>query len=165
MRKSPTGAQCPHCKRFFTKSGLREHLRHVRCSPTSTATNCVFIRVRCKHCGKSFHSGNSLRVHVAGQHPAEYAQSPHSVKGHKAPLKRKGSPEADQQRPRSASPHAKRKRDTPQLQKNEHSTTALREDAEMQIARARRVWEEVLRRQQLQRDKTGREHHAHGQDR
>ena len=90
MKKSPQDAQCPHCKRFFTKRGLREHLRHVRCSPTSTATKRVFKRARCKRCGKSFHSGNSLRVHVAGQHPAEYAQSPHSVKGHKAPLKRKG---------------------------------------------------------------------------
>ena len=124
MRKSPKDAQCPHCKRFFTKRGLREHLRHVRCSPTSTATKRVFKRARCKHCGRSFHSGSSLRVHVAGQHPAEYAQSPHSVKGHKAPLKRKGSPEADQQRPHNASPHAKRKRDTPQLQKTERSTTA-----------------------------------------
>ena len=165
MRKSPKDAQCPHCKRFFTKRGLREHLRHVRCSPTSTATKRVFKRARCKHCGKSFHSGNSLRVHVAGQHPDEYAKSPHSVKDHIAPPKRKGSPVADQQRPHNASPHAKRKRDIPQLQKIKGSTTALREDAEMQIARTRRVWEEVLRRQQLQRGKTGRKHHAHSQDR
>ena len=100
-------------------------------------------------------------MHVAGQHPAEYAQSPHSVKGHKAPLKRKGSPEADQQRPRSASPQAKRKRDIPP-QQAEAATTDLRtlEDPE----RTRGVWEELLRRQQLLRDKPGRKHHARGQD-
>ena len=165
MRKSPKDTQCPHCKRFFTKKGCREHQRHVRCSPTSTAQKREFERARCKHCGNSFHSGNSLRVHVAGQHPDEYAKSPHSVKDHIAPPKRKGSPVADQQRPHNASPHAKRKRNTPQLQQTERSTTALREDAEMQIARTRRVWEEVLRRQQLQRGKTGRKHHAHSQDR
>ena len=69
--------------------------------------------------------------------------SPHSVKRHKALLKRKSAPKAEQQRPRSASPHAKRKRDTPQqLQETEPSTTDLRahEDPE----RTRRVWEEVL---------------------
>ena len=163
MRKSPKGAQCTHCKRFFTKRGPREHLRHVRCSPTSTATKRVFKRARCKHCGKSFHSGNSLRVHVAGQHPAEYAKSPHSVKRHKAPLKRKNAPKLEQQRPRSASPHAKRKRDTPQQQDTEHSTTDLcaREAPE----RTRRVWEEVLRRQRLRKEKTGRKYHAGSQDR
>jgi hypothetical protein len=164
MRKYPRDAQCPHCKRFFTRKGLKEHLRHVRCSPTSTATKRVFERARCRYCGKSFHSGNSLRVHVAGQHPPEYSKSPHSVKHHKAPLKRKSAPKLEQQRPRSASPHAKRKRDTSrQPQETEHSTTDLRagEDPE----RARRVWEEVLRRQQLQRDTTGRKHHAHIQDR
>ena len=128
-------------------------------SPTSTAKKRVFERARCKYCSKSFHSGNSLRVHVAGQHPAEYAKSPHSVKRHKAPLKRKSAPKLEQRRPRSASPHAKRKRDTPQQpQETEHSTTDLRahEDPE----RTRRVWEEVLCRQQLQRDKTGRKQHA-----
>ena len=158
---SPKDAQCPHCKRWFTKRGLKEHLRHVKCSPSSTATKRVFQRARCKYCGKSFHSGNSLRVHVAGQHPDEYARSPHSVKLHKAPLKRKRSPEADQQRPRSASPQAKRKRDIPP-QQAEAATTDLRtlEDPE----RTRRVWEDVLRRQQLQRDKPGRKHHARGQD-
>ena len=154
MRKSQRDAQCPRCKRFFIRKGLKEHLRHVRCSPTSTATKRLFARARCKYCGKSFHSGNSLRVHVAGQHPDEYSKSPHSVKHHKAPLKRRRSPEADQQRPPSASPHAKRK----PMQQAEVANTDLRtlEDPE----RTRRVWEDVLRRQQLQRDKPGRKHHA-----
>ena len=158
MRKSPRDAQRPHCKRCFTRKGLKEHLRHVRCSPTSTATKRLFARARCKYCGKSFHSGNSLRVHVAGQHPDEYAKSPHSVKHHKAPLKRRRSPESDQQRPPSASPHAKRK----PMQQAEVANTDLRtlEDPE----RTRRVWEVVLRRPQLQRDKPGRKHHARGQD-
>ena len=117
---------------------------------------------RCRYCGKTFHSGNSLRLHVAGQHPAEYAKSPHSVKRHKAPLKRKSVLKLEQ-RPRSARPHAKPKRDSPQPQETEHSTTDLRarEDPE----RTRRVWEEVLRRQQLQRDTTGRKHHARNQNR
>ena len=158
---SPKDAQCPHCKRWFTKRGLKEHLRHVKCSPTSTATKRVFQRARCLYCGKSFHSGKSLRAHVAGQHPDEYSKSPHSVKHHKAPLKRRRSPEADQQRPPSASPHAKRK-PTREAQQAEVANTDLRtlEDSE----RTRRVWEDVLRRQQLQRDKPGRKHHARGQD-
>ena len=163
MRKSPKDTQCPHCNRLFTKRGLKEHLRHVRCSPTSTAQKRVFTRARCKYCGKSFHSGNSLRVHVAGQHPAEYAKSPHSVQQHKAPLKRRSAPKSEQQRPRSASPHAKPKRDSPQPQETEHLTIDLRAHEDQE--RTRRVWEEVLRRQQLQTDKKGRKHHARSQER
>ena len=161
MRKSPKDTQCPHCQRFFTKKGCREHQRHVRCSPSSTAKKRVFERARCKHCGKSFHSGNSLRVHVAGQHPAEYSRSPHSVKRHKAPLKRKSASKAEQ---RSTSPPAgrvERKRDDAQQQTD--ASTAFRTPADAE--RTRRIWEEAIRRQQLQKDKTGgRKHHAQSQD-
>ena len=90
-RKSKRDAQCEHCKRFFTKKGLKEHQRHVKCSPTSTATPRKWERARCKHCGKSFHSSNSLRVHVSTQHPTEYRKSPNSVKAHRSPVKRSGS--------------------------------------------------------------------------
>ena len=104
-KTSPKTSQCPHCKRLFTRKGVREHLRHVRCSPTSTATPKKFERARCRYCHKSFHSGNSLRAHVAGQHPSEYAKSPHSVKRHKALVKPKSAePQADRARQPS---HAK----------------------------------------------------------
>ena len=88
-RKSPRDARCPHCGRHFTKGGLKQHLRHVKCSPTSTATPRKFERVRCKHCGKSFHSTNSLRVHVSTVHPEEYARSPGLMKHHRAPYHKK----------------------------------------------------------------------------
>ena len=116
MRKSPKDTQCPHCQRFFTKKGCREHQRHVRCSPSSTAKKRVFERARCK---------------------------------------------AEQ---RSASPSAgrvERKRDDAQQQTD--ASTAFRTPADAE--RTRRIWEEALLRQQLQKDKTGgRKHHAQSQD-
>lgn len=90
-RKSPKDSKCKHCGRYFTAGGLRQHLRHVKCSPTSTATPRKFKRVRCRHCGSSFHSTNSLRVHVSTRHAKEYAKSPGSMKDHRAPYKRKDS--------------------------------------------------------------------------
>ena len=90
-RKSPRDSQCKHCGRYFTAGGLRQHLRHVKCSPTSTATPRKFKRVRCRHCGASFHSTNSLRVHVSTRHAKEYAKSPGSMKDHRAPYSRKDS--------------------------------------------------------------------------
>ena len=101
-RKSPRDAKCPHCGRHFTKGGLKQHMRHVKCSPTSTASPRNFERVRCKHCSKSFHSTNSLRVHVSTVHPKEYAKSPGHMKHHRAPYKsKKRSPESS--RPAHAS--------------------------------------------------------------
>lgn len=88
-RKSPKDSKCPHCGRHFTKGGLKQHLRHVKCSPTSTASPRKFERVRCKHCSKSFHSTNSLRVHVSTVHPNEYAKSPGHMKNHRAPYHKK----------------------------------------------------------------------------
>ena len=90
-RKSPKDSKCPHCGRHFTKGGLKQHLRHVKCSPTSTASPRKFERVRCKHCSKSFHSTNSLRVHVSTVHPNEYAKSPGHMKNHRAPYHKKRS--------------------------------------------------------------------------
>ena len=92
-RKSPKDAKCQHCGRLFTKGGLKQHLRHVKCSPTSTASPRQFERVRCRHCGKSFHSTNSLRVHVSTVHPPECAKSPGLMKHHRAPhhKQRRGS--------------------------------------------------------------------------
>ena len=90
-RKSPKDAKCQHCGRHFTKGGLKQHLRHVKCSPTSTASPRQFERVRCKHCVKSFHSTNSLRVHVSTVHPREYAKSPGLMKHHRAPYHTKRS--------------------------------------------------------------------------
>ena len=58
-RKSPRDARC-------------EHKRHVKCAPTSKATPRKWERARCKHCHRSFHSSNALRVHVSTQHPSEY---------------------------------------------------------------------------------------------
>ena len=89
-RKSPRDAQCPHCKRNFTKGGLKQHMRHVKCSPKSTASPRRFERVRCKHCTKSFHSTNSLRVHVSTRHPREYAKSPGHMTNHRAPYRHSG---------------------------------------------------------------------------
>ena len=86
-RKSPKDSQCPHCKRFFTAGGLKQHMRFVKCSPASTASPRKFERVRCKHCGKSFHSTNSLRVHVSTRHPKEYSRSPGHMKHHRSSYK------------------------------------------------------------------------------
>ena len=84
-RKSPRNAVCQHCGGRFTKGGLKQHLRYVKCSPTSTASPRKFKRVRCKHCSKSFHSTNSLRVHVSTVHAKEYAKSPGLMKHHRSP--------------------------------------------------------------------------------
>ena len=90
-RKSPRDSKCPHCNRHFTKGGLKQHLRHVKCGPSSTASPRQFERVRCKHCGKSFHSTNSLRVHVSTVHPTEYAKSPGLMTHHRAPYHKQRS--------------------------------------------------------------------------
>ena len=158
MRKtSPKTERCQHCSRLFTKKGLKEHLRHVKCSPSSTAVPKKFQRARCKYCSKTFHSGNSLRVHVAGQHPTEYARSPNSVKDHRSPRKQRSTESpADQTRQHS---HGK-ERGSPKKSGAQHASRAahsLRHDANASAARAsaeaersRRVWEEALRRQQVQ---------------
>ena len=91
-RKSPRDSECPHCHRKFTAGGLKQHVRFVKCSPKSTASPRKFERVRCKHCGKSFHSTNSLRVHVSTVHADKYALSPGSMQNHRAPYKKKVSP-------------------------------------------------------------------------
>ena len=104
-RKSPRDATCPHCRRRFTAKGLKEHQRHVKCSPSSTATPRTFERVRCKHCNKSFHSTNSLRVHVATTHQKEYARSPGNMKQHKVALQTRGgttTPKENRQLPPDA---------------------------------------------------------------
>ena len=88
-RKNPKDSACPHCGKYFTKGGLKQHMRFVKCSPKSTASPRKFERVRCRHCGKSFHSTNSLRVHVSTCHPKEYIKSPGSMKNHRSPYKRK----------------------------------------------------------------------------
>ena len=98
-RKSPKDSVCPHCGKHFTKGGLKQHMRHVKCSPTSMASPRKFERVRCKHCSKSFHSTNSLRVHVSTVHPKEYAKSPGHMKHHRAHYKsKKRSPESSRGR-------------------------------------------------------------------
>ena len=84
-RKNPRDSVCPHCRKSFTKGGLRQHLKYVKCRPTATASPRKFERVRCRHCGKSFHSTNSLRVHVSTVHAKEYAKSPGHMKHHRAP--------------------------------------------------------------------------------
>ena len=151
---------------MFTKKGLLEHMRHVKCSPTSTATPRKWEKARCKHCSRSFHSSNSLRVHVSSQHPTEYSKSPNSVKAHRAPLKRDASPKSGHDHavaPKDAAPkHAhgqsQRKRSPPSA-----ATPKLRSDhvdVEAMIRKSpdplvsRRVWEQVLRQQQLQKNKS-----------
>ena len=162
QRKSPRDAQCPHCKKWFTRMGLLEHKRHVRCSPTSKATPRKWERARCKYCLKSFHSVNSLRTHVSGQHPDEYRRSPNSVKAHRAPLKK--SPKESRGRDgRQPSPGGQGKQ-SPGTDKRSPGSTAppkpkggLVEDLvgrSQDPATSRRVWEEVLRRQQVQKDKS-----------
>ncbi len=90
-RKNPRDSVCPHCRKSFTKGGLRQHLKYVKCSPTAIASPRKFARVRCKHCGKSFHSTNSLRVHVSTVHAKEYAKSPGHMKHHRAPTTGRGA--------------------------------------------------------------------------
>ena len=154
-RKSKRDAQCEHCKRFFTKKGLKEHQRHVKCSPTSTATPRKWERARCKHCGKIFHSSNSLRVHVSTQHPTEYRKSPKSVKAHRSPVKRSGStktgstsPQVASRKPVSHSPASRAEK----LKTDLDVEAMIRKSSDP--ATSRRIGETVLRQQQLQKDKT-----------
>ena len=111
-RKSPRDSVCPHCKRRFTKGGLKQHMRYVRCSPTSTASPRKFDRVCCKHCGKSFHSTNSLRVHVSTVHAKEYAKSPGHMKDHRSPYhgKKRSGGASGRTSHRGGSPHASAQR-------------------------------------------------------
>ena len=168
-RKSKRDAQREHCTRFCTKTkALKEHQRHVKCSPTSTATPRKWERARCKHCGKSFHSSNSLRVHVSMQHPNEFRKSPNSVKAHRSPVKRSGSTKTG--RASSAPRHDTAGRSaSPQVASRKpvsHSPASRAEklktdlDVEAMIrkspdpATSRWIWETVLRQQQLQKDRT-----------
>ena len=158
-RKSKCDAQCEHCKRFFTKKGLKEHQRHAKCSPTSTATPRKWERACCKHCGKSFHSSNSLRVHVSTQHPTEYRKSPNSVKAHRSPVKRSGSTEHDTAG-RSTSPQVASRKPVSHSPASRAEKLKTDLDVEAMIrkspdpATSRRIWETVLRQQQLQKDRT-----------
>ena len=116
-RKSPRDSQCPHCKRLLTKGGLKQHLRHVKCSHTSTASPRKFERVRCKHCSKSFHSTNSLRVHVSTRHPREYAKSPGHMENHRTAYRHSGK---------------KSRRESPAQATNEHRHASPNADATAQ---------------------------------
>ena len=87
-KTSPKDARCPHCGGWYTQRGVKEHLRH-HCRPCPTSRKRVFNNATCKHCGLTYHSGNSLRVHVATQHKHEYARSPNSVRHHRAPHSKK----------------------------------------------------------------------------
>ena len=151
-RKSKRDAQCEHCKRFFTKKGLKEHQRHVKCSPTSTATPRKWERARCKHCGKSFHRSNSLRVHVSTQHPTVYRKSPNRTKAHRSPVKRSGPTKTG--RASSTPRHDTAGRSTsPQVASQKPvSHSPIRKSPDP--ATSRRRWETVLRQQQLQKDRT-----------
>ena len=120
-RKSPKDSVCPHCGKHFTKGGLKQHMRHVKCSPTSMASPRKFERVRCKHCSKSFHSTNSLRVHVSTVHPKEYAKSPGHMKHHRAHYKsKKRSPESS--RPARASTRTAERSPSPRVRTGDHSS-------------------------------------------
>ena len=164
-RKSPKDARCEHCGKLFTRKGLLEHKRHVKCK---------WERTRCKHCHRSFHSSNALRVHVSTQHPSEYRRSPNSVKAHRSPLKRTSShgktegkrePSKDARRSsshagkRGAPLEAQRSR-KPNGKQSEVSPVKTPSVAKLEAMiqksadpdTTRRVWEEVLRRQQLQKD-------------
>ena len=115
-----------------------------------------------------FHSSNSLRVHVSTQHPTEYRKSPNSVKAHRSPVKRSGSTKTG--RASSAPRHDTAGRSTsPQVASRKpvsHSPASRAEklktdlDVEAMIrkspdpATSRRIWETVLRQQQLQKDRT-----------
>ena len=160
-RKSPRDARC-------------EHKRHVKCAPTSKATPRKWERARCKYCHRSFHSSNALRVHVSTQHPSEYRRSPNSVKAHRSPLKRTSShgktegkrePSKDARRSsshagkRGAPLEAQRSR-KPNGKQSEVSPVKMPSVAKLEAMiqksadpdTTRRIWEEVLRRQQLQKD-------------
>ena len=170
-RKSPRDATCPHCRRRFTAKGLKEHQRHVKCSPSSTAIPRTFERVRCKHCNKSFHSTNSLRVHVATTHEKEYARSPGSMKDHKVALQKRGSatPKDNRQLPPDArhtqsperrhadthiSPNASRGHDAKTHERNTRRDLDANRAANRldEGSLERKMLEQLLRRQQLQRD-------------
>ena len=133
-RKSPKDAKCPHCGRQFTKGGLKQHLRHVKCSPTSTASPRQFERVRCKHCGKSFHSTNSLRVHVSTVHPTEYAKSPGLMTHHRAPYHKKRNSDrsgggADHHRGSSERASSRALSDAPPPSRGEGRTESARQSS------------------------------------
>ena len=130
-RKNPRDSVCPHCRKSFTKGGLRQHLKYVKCSPTATASPRKFERVRCRHCGKSFHSTNSLRVHVSTVHAKEYAKSPGHMKHHRAPYhgkRRNGVAGPSQcESPGRSSPHASQ-------HPAEHASSHQRADGQRRFA-------------------------------
>ena len=126
-RKSPRDAKCKHCGRYFTKGGLKQHMRHVKCSPTSTASPRKFERVRCKHCSKSLHSTSSICVHVSTVHPKEYATLPGLMEYHRAPhVKQKHSgaerkdKEADPSRPGHGLTRAAERSSSPPVHTDDH---------------------------------------------
>jgi len=151
-RKSPRDAQCPHCKKYLTKKGLLEHMRHVKCAPGSKATPRKWERARCKYCARSFHSSNSLRVHVSSQHPAEYRRSPNSVKAHRSPAKTSNAPPRPSKRASPSTSADKRnghaeKRGSPERKKQKSAGVEAMMQNSPDPEASRRVWEEVLRRQ------------------
>ncbi len=73
MRKSPEKATpCLYCGKLFTSKGVYEHERHS-CPHNKNRKKRSFGKARCKICGESFHQ-NSLRAHMATQHPLEFAR-------------------------------------------------------------------------------------------
>jgi len=172
-RKSPRDARREHCGKRFTRKGLLERKRHVKCAPTSKATPRKRERARCKHCHRSFHSSNALRVHVATQNPSEYRRSPNSVKA-RSPLKRasshgktEGNREPSKDARRSSSHSGKRgapleaqRSRKPNGKQSEVSPVKTPSVAKLEAMiqksadpdTTRRVGEEVLRRQRLQKD-------------
>ena len=151
-RKSPRDAMCPHCKRKFTKGGLRQHLKHVKCSPTSTATPRKFQRVRCKHCLKSFHSTNSLRVHVSTTHPKEYSRAPGHMKHHRVPysMKKRSSDitgkEASRFDGRASSHPSMRYSSHAERQSSRHSADkqSSRKSGDVRLAAEPAAWQSAL---------------------
>ena len=147
--------KCPDCRKTYkNKRSLREHRRH-HCKRSKTASPRKYVPSKCKHCGKVFHSANSLRVHVSTQHPQQYMVSPKTVKAHRAPL-RTVSPKTE---PRSvkgterrfehrAPAHSGDRR----LAKTQPKTDQLLQQLASTSGdeRTRRIWEEVLRQQHLQ---------------
>ena len=158
-RKSPRDSACPHCGKLFAKGGLELHMRHVKCSPCSTASPRKWQRVRCRHCSRSFPSVNSLRVHVSTRHAREYAKSPGSMKDHRAPYKSSSSGSKDHRGRPEQGAHSSTRRisshRSPRAPGKEPSQRAPAEP-EPQDEPTRRIWEEVRRRQRSQTDASRR---------
>ena len=151
---SPKDTKCKFCRRWFTRRGVAEHMRH-HCAKNPDRVPREFKKSQCRHCGRILH-GNGLRAHVAQVHPEQYARS-RSVRAHRMKEKRSGSAGArkEERRKHSRPPsghvlHSPKRSPTP---RKEDTETHPHNQRETRKETTERIWEEVRKRTPLQTQK------------